>query len=51
MCRIEKELGGREAAVVELLKFQISELAADLGKVHCSLFTTGYILCKFPLAS
>lgn len=43
--------GGRDPPVLKLLKLQISALAADLGKVHCSLFTTCYILFKFPLAS
>lgn len=42
---------GEGNPVVQCLKFQISELAADLGKVHCSLFETWYILFKFPLAS
>jgi len=43
--------GGGKPPVPKLLKVQISALAADLGKVHCSLFMTCYILCKFPLAS
>lgn len=43
--------GGGKPPVLKLLKVQISVLAADLGKVHCSLFMTCYILFKFPLAS
>lgn len=43
--------GAGNAPVPKPLKVQISTLAADLSKVHCSLFATWYILFKFQLAS
>lgn len=48
---LKRKEGVEIPPALKFLPVQITELAADLGKVHCSLFGTCYIVFKFPLAS